>query len=49
MSRLGGISYGRTTQVIELQRPDFEDDLKGLEGFEKLKTQYEVNGAVGTA
>jgi hypothetical protein len=49
MSRLGGISFGRTTEVIELQRPDFENDLKGLEGFEKLKKRREVNGAVGTA
>ena len=35
MSRLGGISYGRTTEIIELPRPDFEKtketgDLDGI-------------------
>jgi hypothetical protein len=29
--------YGRTTEVIELVRPDFETDLKGMDGFEKVK------------
>ncbi|TGJ81522.1 hypothetical protein E0Z10_g7240 [Xylaria hypoxylon] len=38
MSRLGGITYGRTTDVIELQRPVFERDL-GVEGYEKLKNK----------
>ncbi|CAH0048994.1 unnamed protein product [Clonostachys solani] len=36
MSRLGGITYGRTTQGIELLRPDFEKDAGGREGFEKI-------------
>ena len=35
MSRLGGITYGRTTEAIELPRPDFaekekEGETKGL-------------------
>lgn len=33
--------YGRTTQVIELKRPDFEKDLNGFEGLEKLKDAKE--------
>lgn len=33
--------YGRTTQVIELKRPDFEKDLNGFEGLEKLKETKE--------
>ncbi|KAI0458577.1 FMN-binding split barrel [Xylaria acuta] len=36
MSRLGGITYGRTTEIIELPRPVFERDL-GMEAYEKLK------------
>lgn len=36
ISRLGGITYGRTTEGIELPRPDFEKDLGGKEGVEKL-------------
>lgn len=41
MSRLGGNMYGRTTQVMELTRPDFEKDLNGYEGLEKLKETKE--------
>lgn len=41
MSRLGGDMYGRTTQVMELKRPDFERDLNGFEGLEKLKEAKE--------
>ncbi|KAI0971282.1 FMN-binding split barrel [Xylaria arbuscula] len=36
ISRLGGISYGRTTEAIELPRPVFEKDV-GTEEYEKLK------------
>lgn len=36
MGRLGGISYARVTNAIELLRPVFERDL-GMEGYEKLK------------
>ncbi|KAA8646786.1 hypothetical protein EYZ11_011410 [Aspergillus tanneri] len=39
ISRLGGITFGRTTQLIELPRPDFDRDLGGVEGVEKLKDQ----------
>lgn len=37
ISRLGGITYGRTTQGLELPRPDFEKDVGGLEGAKKLE------------
>ena len=37
MSRLGGITYGRTTEAFELPRPDFAKDVGGEEGYEKLK------------
>ncbi|KAK1756277.1 hypothetical protein QBC47DRAFT_379621 [Echria macrotheca] len=37
MSRLGGITYGRVTEALELPRPDFERDLGGQEGLAKLK------------
>lgn len=36
MSRLGGIMYGRTTEALEITRPDFEKDIGGHEGYEKL-------------
>ncbi|KAI1422034.1 hypothetical protein F5Y12DRAFT_764712 [Xylaria sp. FL1777] len=36
MSRLGGITYGRTTEAIELPRPVFERDV-GMEEYERLK------------
>ncbi|KAI3336500.1 hypothetical protein HD806DRAFT_473887 [Xylariaceae sp. AK1471] len=36
MSRLGGITYGRTTEGLELPRPQFEKEL-GMDGYEKLK------------
>ncbi|KAG4439474.1 hypothetical protein IFR05_005053 [Cadophora sp. M221] len=39
ISRLGGVTYGRTTQVIELPRPFFEKDLGGMEVIEQLKAQ----------
>ena len=41
MSRLGGITYGRTLEAIELPRPDFEKDVGGIEGIEKLKGKRE--------
>ncbi|KAI1359890.1 hypothetical protein F5Y08DRAFT_318486 [Xylaria arbuscula] len=40
MSRFGGITYGRTTEAIELPRPVFERDV-GVEEYEKLKRQAE--------
>ncbi|KAK4188661.1 hypothetical protein QBC35DRAFT_522716 [Podospora australis] len=36
ISRLGGITYGRTTEGIELPRPDFEKDVGGREGGNTL-------------
>ena len=35
ISRLGGIMYGRTTEGVEIPRPDFEDAVK-KEGKEHL-------------
>ncbi|UNI13972.1 hypothetical protein JDV02_000657 [Purpureocillium takamizusanense] len=37
VSRLGGISYGRLTQAVEIPRPSFEKDLGGREGLAKLQ------------
>ncbi|KAK2058736.1 nitrilotriacetate monooxygenase component B [Colletotrichum caudatum] len=36
ISRLGGITYGRTTEVMELPRLDWEKDIGGDEGWEKI-------------
>jgi hypothetical protein len=37
MSRLGGITYGRTTEGLELPRPDWKETLaKGGEEVQKL-------------
>ncbi|KAK2000552.1 nitrilotriacetate monooxygenase component B [Colletotrichum falcatum] len=36
ISRLGGITYGRTTEVLELPRADWEKDIGGEEGWEKM-------------
>jgi hypothetical protein len=41
MSRLGGITYGRTTDAIELPRVDFKKDMGGAEGFQKIKKTVE--------
>ncbi|EHA53104.1 flavoprotein oxygenase [Pyricularia oryzae 70-15] len=38
ISRLGGITYGRTTEAFELTRPDFEKDVGGQAAYEKLKS-----------
>ncbi|KAH6897156.1 hypothetical protein B0T10DRAFT_476105 [Thelonectria olida] len=37
ISRLGGITYGRTTDLAELPRTDFDEDVGGLEGYENIK------------
>lgn len=39
MSRLGGITYGRTTEGVEIPRPDWEEKKKQgeTEGLEKRK------------
>ncbi|KAI2626435.1 hypothetical protein GGR54DRAFT_590972 [Hypoxylon sp. NC1633] len=39
ISRLGGITYGRVTEAIEIPRPRFAEDVGGMEGYEKLKKQ----------
>ncbi|KAK4135516.1 hypothetical protein BT67DRAFT_441164 [Trichocladium antarcticum] len=43
ISRLGGITYGRLTEGIELPRPDFEKDLGGVEGAAKLERKHPDN------
>ncbi|KAK0645839.1 hypothetical protein B0T16DRAFT_428830 [Cercophora newfieldiana] len=43
VSRLGGITYGRVTEAIELPRPDFEKDLGGAEGYAKLTDRHTAN------
>ncbi|KAL2136597.1 hypothetical protein VTI74DRAFT_2902 [Chaetomium olivicolor] len=45
ISRLGGITYGRLTEGLELPRPDFERDLGGVEGAKKLARNNVPNGA----
>ncbi|CAM1505233.1 Fc.00g108700.m01.CDS01 [Cosmosporella sp. VM-42] len=37
ISRLGGITYGRLTEAVEIPRQDFEKDVGGMETIEKLK------------
>ncbi|OTB07967.1 hypothetical protein M426DRAFT_52813 [Hypoxylon sp. CI-4A] len=37
VGRLGGITYGRVTEALEILRPRFAEDVGGLEGYEKLK------------
>lgn len=39
MSRLGGITYGRTIEGFELLRPDFNKDLGGTEAYQKLEAE----------
>lgn len=36
ISRLGGITYGRTTEGIEIPRPDFESTVENNEEAKKL-------------
>ena len=36
MSRLGGITYGRLTEGIELLRPDYEETVEKNEEAKKL-------------
>ncbi|KAK4143898.1 uncharacterized protein C8A04DRAFT_12018 [Dichotomopilus funicola] len=43
VSRLGGITYGRTLETFELLRPDFEKDLGGVEGAKKLEPKHAPN------
>ncbi|KAF3769800.1 hypothetical protein M406DRAFT_335603 [Cryphonectria parasitica EP155] len=39
VSRLGGITYGRTVEGIELLRPVFEKDVGGTEAYKKLEAE----------
>ncbi|KAF7552825.1 hypothetical protein G7046_g7287 [Stylonectria norvegica] len=39
ISRMGGITYARVTEALEITRPDFEKDVGGEEAVEKLKEQ----------
>ncbi|KAK4106198.1 hypothetical protein N658DRAFT_490801 [Parathielavia hyrcaniae] len=43
ISRLGGITYGRLTEGLELPRPDFEKSLGGMEGAKKLESKHVAN------
>ncbi|KAK4201869.1 hypothetical protein QBC40DRAFT_277342 [Triangularia verruculosa] len=43
VSRLGGITYGRVTEGLELPRPDFVKDLGGSEGAAKLDKREVAN------
>ena len=36
MSRLGGITYGRTTEAIEIPRPDWTEEVEKKGGREEL-------------
>ncbi|GKT47842.1 uncharacterized protein ColSpa_08023 [Colletotrichum spaethianum] len=36
VSRLGGITYGRTTEVLEIPRADWDKNVGGEEGWEKI-------------
>ena len=37
MARLGGITYSRQLETLEVPRPSFVEDLGGLEGAAKLE------------
>ncbi|KAB5516947.1 flavo protein oxygenase [Coniochaeta sp. 2T2.1] len=43
VSRLGGITYGRTTEAFELPRPDFEKDVGGRAAVEEIRRRKEEN------
>ncbi|KAB5523003.1 hypothetical protein GE09DRAFT_1178461 [Coniochaeta sp. 2T2.1] len=43
VSRLGGITYGRTTEAFELPRPDFEKDIGGRAAVEEIRNKKEEN------
>ena len=31
--------YGRVTEAVEIPRPDFEKNVGGMDGYDKLKKQ----------
>jgi hypothetical protein len=39
VSRLGGITYARVTEAFEIPRTDYEKDIGGEEGLEKIKNK----------
>ena len=41
LARMAGITYGVVREGLELQRPDFERDVGGREGYERLKREQE--------
>jgi hypothetical protein len=41
ISRLGGITYGRTTQAFELPRPDYDEIIKDPEVAKLVKAKGE--------
>jgi hypothetical protein len=41
ISRLGGITYGRTTQAFELPRPDYEEIIQDPEAAKLVKAKGE--------
>ncbi len=45
MSRLGGITYGRTTEAVEILRPDFQRDFGGQEAYERLEKEESSNAS----
>jgi hypothetical protein len=46
MSRLGRITYGRTTEVLDIPRPDYTESTKkpGFEELVKPRHESEVSG-----
>ncbi|KAK1780261.1 hypothetical protein QBC45DRAFT_408834 [Copromyces sp. CBS 386.78] len=41
LARMAGITYATVKEGFELQRPDFERDVGGLEGYERMKREQE--------
>lgn len=39
ISRIGGITYGRSIEGLELLRPDFDKDFGGMEAYQKLEAE----------
>ncbi|KAJ4355275.1 hypothetical protein N0V85_009546 [Neurospora sp. IMI 360204] len=42
LARMGGITYGVVREGLEIPRPDFERDVGGVEGYERLKKEREA-------
>lgn len=39
ISRIGGITYGRSVEGVEIPRPDFDKDFGGMEAYQKLEAE----------